>query len=89
MPEEVGAWVLSLAWGHILAERVMLQEEQVVGQTDRTLDLMAYRVDHLVRVVRLNTKVHVMEVPKLILVDFELRIHMLDLLDDILDMGLG
>jgi hypothetical protein len=67
----------------------MLQEEQVVGQTDRTLDLMAYRVDHLVRVVRLNTKVHVMEVPKLILVDFELRIHMLDLLDDILDMGLG
>jgi hypothetical protein len=60
-----------------------------VGQTDRTLDPMAYRVDHLVRVVRLNIEVHVMGVPRLILVDFELQIHMLDLLDDILYMGLG
>jgi hypothetical protein len=60
-----------------------------VGQKDRTLDPMVYRVDHLVRVGRLNIKVHVMEVLKLILVDFELQIHMLDLLDDILDMGLG
>jgi len=67
----------------------MSREEQVVGLTDRSLDLMAYRVDHLVRVVRLNIEVHVMEVPRLISVDFELRIHMLDLLDDILDMGLG
>ena len=60
-----------------------------MGQTDRTLDLMAYRVDHLVRVVRLSTVVHVMEVWRLILVDFELQIHMLDLLDDILYMELG
>jgi len=60
-----------------------------VGLTDRSLNPMAYRVDHLVRVVRLNIEVHVMEVRKLILVDFELRIRMLGLLDDILDMGLG
>ena len=60
-----------------------------MGLTDRSLVPMAYRVDHLVRVVRLNIEVHVMEVPRLILVDFELRIHMLDLLDDILYMGLG
>jgi hypothetical protein len=60
-----------------------------VGQKDKTLDPMAYRVDHWVRVVRLNIEVHVMEVPRLILVDFELQIHMLDLLDDILYMGLG
>jgi len=60
-----------------------------VGRTDRTLDLMAYRVDHLVRVVRLSIMVHVMEVWRLILVDSELRKHMLDLLDDILYMELG
>ena len=60
-----------------------------MGQTDRTLDLMAYRVDHLARVVRLSIMVHVMEVWRLILVDSELRKHMLDLLDDILYMELG
>lgn len=60
-----------------------------MGRTDRTLDLMAYRVDHLVRVVRLSIMVHVMEVWRLILVDSELRKHMLDLLDDILYMELG
>jgi hypothetical protein len=59
-----------------------------VGQKDKTLDPMAYRVDHWVRVVRLNIEVHVMEVPRLILVDFELQIHMLGLLDDILYMEL-
>ena len=33
-----------------------------MGQTDRTLDPMAYRVDRLVRVARLNIEVRAMEV---------------------------
>lgn len=59
-----------------------------MGLKDKNLVQMVYQADLMVGAVRLNIKVHVMEGMKSILVDFELRIHMLDLLDDIPDMEL-
>lgn len=60
-----------------------------MGQKDKIPDRTVYRVDRLVGVMSPNIVVHVMVGTKLTLVDFELRKHTVDLLDDILDMGPG